>query len=106
MEDLYIELKVFMMKNIALFSVFIGAVLKASVDIKNKALTFKYRLVNVIMSIGGGFATTQLLYALKMEEWIGFIVPLATLFTETIITWVMSHSDMIINTIFNKFKNK
>jgi len=94
----------FCTKNIALImTLSVGAVIKALVDLKIRDLRWYERVVNVVLSVCIGWVAWKYLKVNDKEDWSGFIVPLATLFGETIVMWTMTKSTVILDRILDKY---
>ena len=109
MEDTWIEIKLFFMKNIAIIAmVFSSAILKAKIDLKNKLLTMRERIISFICAVAlGGAAGIAVNNSILHETTYGlFVVPTVTLFGEVIATWVYGHIDPIMTAALEKWKNK
>ena len=103
MKNLVNEFIEFLTKNFALiFSLMVGAFIKAAIDIKTKELKWWERVLNVLISVCVGWIAWRTIKTFDKEAWTGFIVPLATLFGETFAMWLLTNGGNILTRLLDK----
>lgn len=85
-------------------TIFGGIVAKVSLDVLNgKKMTFVQRLAVIGISFFGGYLTAVYCDSNGLSEQGKWMVPLATLFSETIIMWVVNNHKCIFFQILGVF---
>jgi hypothetical protein len=102
------EFAAFMAKTwIWIVTIMGGIVAKVSLDVLNgKRMSFTQRLAVIGISFFGGYLTAVYCESNNMSEQGKWMVPLATLFSETIIMWVVNNHKRIFFQILGVFTNK
>lgn len=84
-----------------------GIVAKISLDVLNgKQMTFIERVATIGISFFGGYLTAVYCESNNMSDQGKWMVPLATLFSETIIMWIVKNHKRIFFQILTVFTNK
>lgn len=84
-----------------------GVAAKISLDVLNgKKMSFTERLAVIGISFFGGYLTAVYCESNNMSDQGKWMVPLATLFSETIIMWIVKNHKRIFFQILTVFTNK
>lgn len=84
-----------------------GIVAKISLDVLNgKQMTFIERVATIGISFFGGYLTAVYCESNNMSDQGKWMVPLATLFSETIIMWTVKNHKRIFFQLLTVFTNK